>query len=102
MISSFVIKKSSELAGAGCLSSLRDKRLIAVGAPVAEELPRVAHLCDHIEVEIGDDDFVFVTAGLRDDFAAWVAQITLAIEFAYVPQRFFPHPVQHSHKVFVC
>src|SRR6266849_7634020 len=83
----------------GHLSRLRDECLIAVGTPVAEELPRVAHFRDHVEVEIGDHDFIFVAAGLRDDFAPWIAEITLAIEFAYVPRRFFPYPIQCSHKV---
>src|SRR5579859_2403498 len=88
-------------ADSGCFSCLCNQALVAVWAPVAEELPGVAHFCDHVEVEIGDHDFVFVAAGLRDDLAARIAEITLAIEFAYIPRRFFPHPVQRSHKVSV-
>jgi hypothetical protein len=32
-------------------------------------LPDVAHFLDFIEVHVGDDDFVLVTAAFGDDFA---------------------------------
>src|SRR5215472_13598684 len=47
---------------------------------IAEKLPGVAHLCNHIEVEIGHHDFVLVAAGLSDDLAARRAEIALAVK----------------------
>ena len=34
------------------------QRLIAVGTAVAEELPDVAHFGNHVEIKIGDDQFI--------------------------------------------
>src|SRR5260370_40772818 len=62
----------------------------AVGfrAAVAVELPGVADFLDFVEVQFGDEQFILVAAGLLDDFAAWVAEIALAVEFADFPRRF--------------
>ena len=49
------------------LRSLLDQRLVGLGPPIAEELPGVAGLLDHLEVEIGYDDLVLVAAGLDYD-----------------------------------
>src|SRR5258708_2279116 len=57
-------------------------------AAVAVELPGVAGFLDFVEVQFGDEQFILVAAGLLDDFAAWVAEIALAVEFADFPRRF--------------
>src|SRR5258708_13224645 len=57
-------------------------------AAVAVELPGVADFLDFVEVQFGDEQFILVAAGLLDDFAAWVAEIALAVEFTDFPRRF--------------
>src|SRR6266705_5851757 len=57
-------------------------------AAVAVELPGVADFLDYVEVQFGDEPFILVAARLLDDFAAWVAEIALAVEFADFPRRF--------------
>src|SRR6266567_2330197 len=73
--------------GIFCRASARD---FSVGfrAAVAVELPGVADFLDFVEVQFGDEQFILVAAGLLDDFAAWVAEIALAVEFADFPRRF--------------
>src|SRR3989442_14734326 len=65
-------------------------RDFAVGfrAAVAEKLPGGAHLIDLFEVEFGDDKLVLVAGGLRNDFAARVAEVALAVEFPDFPGNF--------------
>src|SRR5213082_88320 len=74
---------------------------VAVGPAVAEELPHTAHLLDHIEVEIGDNDFILVAAGLGDDLSARVAEITLAVELTDGPWLLGPNAVDRAHEVAV-
>src|SRR6266481_2986431 len=69
------------------------QRPIAVWTAVAEELPGITHLSNHVEVQIGDHNFVFAAAGLGDDLAAWIAEIALAIELTDIPRRLFAHTV---------
>src|SRR6266567_7306026 len=57
-------------------------------AAVAVELPCVADFLNFVEVQFGDEQFILVAAGLLDDFAARVAEIALAVEFANFPGRF--------------
>src|SRR5580658_6637513 len=48
---------------------------IRLRAAVAVELPDVAHLLDFVQIQVGDQQFILVAAGLRDDFAARIAEI---------------------------
>ena len=86
--SSFAIGRLWRSQSAACADAggLR-ARDFAVGfrAAIAIELPGRAHFLDFIEIEIGDEQFVLVAAGLRDDFAARIAEITLAVKFADFP-----------------
>src|SRR6185437_1027642 len=82
------IRTRRSIRGGG-RSALGRQRRICLWPAIAEELPDLAHLADHIEVEVRDHDLIFVAAGLRNDFSAWIAEITLAVKFADIP-RLFP------------
>src|SRR5262245_52653090 len=67
--------------------------LVRLGAPVTVELPRAAHLLDHVEIHLGDHQLVFVLAALRQEVAARVDEVARAVELPDVPGRLGPHPV---------
>src|SRR5688572_3774216 len=77
------------------LIDLADIRQRAVGLrpAVAEELPGVADLADHVEIHVVDDELVLVAAGDLLDLAARVDEIALAVEFTDVPGRFLADAV---------
>ena len=68
------------------LSRLRGDRAVAFRPAVAEELPHLTDFRDHVEIEIRDDHFVFIPAGLRDDLAAGIAEVALAVKLADAPR----------------
>src|ERR1700682_5567821 len=68
-----------------CLSH---QRPVAIRTAVAEELPGIPHFGDHVEVEISYQHFVFAPAGLGDDLATRVAEVTLAVKLANIPGGF--------------
>ena len=77
------------------------QRFVHVGPAVAEKLPGLADLGDHVEVEIGGEDLVFVARGLREDLAARIAEIARAVEFADVPRRFGADAVDGADEISV-
>src|ERR1700676_137498 len=52
---------------------------------VAIELPGIAHLLNLIQVQVGDEQLVFVAAGLRHNFSARIAEVALTVELADFP-----------------
>src|SRR4051812_18601532 len=66
---------------------LLHERTVRVGAPIAIELPRAAHLLDHVEIERGHDELVLVLRGAREDLPARVHEVGVAVELADVPRR---------------
>jgi hypothetical protein len=78
-------------------------RDLAVGfrAAVAKELPCVADFLNVVEIEFGDKEFVFVSAGLGDDFSAWIAEITFAVELAYFPRSFGADAIDGGDEILV-
>src|SRR5579862_5501472 len=84
----------------GC-SALRGKRTVALGSAVAKELPHFADFGDHLEVEVGDNDFVFIAACLRDNFAARIAEVTLPVKLSDAPRLFGSHTIDRTDKVAV-
>src|ERR1035437_1660609 len=75
--------------------------LIHVGTAVAEELPGVAYFGDHIEIEVGGEDFVLVAARLREDAAARIAEVALSVEFADIPRSLAAPAVDGAHEIAV-
>src|SRR6266700_6161743 len=80
-------------------SALRGDRPVGFRPPVAEELPHFAYFGDHLEIEIGNYDFVFITTGLSDDLSPRIAKIAFAIEFADAPRLLGPHTINRAHKI---
>src|ERR1700688_4417839 len=83
------------------LSSLRRERPIAFGAAIAEELPNFADFRNHVQVEIGHDYFIFVPTGLRDNFAARIAEVALAVELSDAPRLFDADAIHGADKIAV-
>src|SRR5581483_235859 len=78
---------------------LFDQSFISLRSPVAEELPRVAHLTDHIQVEVGNHERVSIARRLRDDLAARSAEIALPVKLADVPRGFITHAIDRADEV---
>src|SRR6266436_2593155 len=79
--------------------SVCDEGAVGFGAAVAEKLPGVTDLANHVEVDIGNNDGVLVAGRLCDDLPTWVTEITLTIEFADVPRLFMADAIDRSDKV---
>src|SRR5688500_7064756 len=74
---------------------------VGLGPAIAVELPRVSHLLDQAEIEIGDDEFVLIAAADREDLPSRIAEVTLAIELADVPRRFDADAVDRANEISV-
>src|SRR5256885_15276846 len=98
MISSLVMDQFLACSRCG-FAGLRDERFIAVWPAITEELPGVSHLGNHVEVEVGGYDFIFVAAGLGNDFATRGAEVAFAVKLANVPRRLFANPIKGAHKI---
>src|SRR5436190_1921757 len=64
---------------------LRDQLHVTLRPAIAEELPGVADLADHVEIQIGNHERVLVTRPLRNDLPTRIAEVALSVEFADVP-----------------
>src|SRR6202162_2454172 len=80
-------------------SGLRGDRSIAFRPTITEELPDFTNVRDQVQVKVGDHYFVFVPAGLGDNFAARIAEVALAIELPNAPWLFDAHAVDGAHKI---
>src|ERR1700675_1603069 len=94
-------KNKGLLIGGRRLPRLRRQGAIRFRAPVAIELPDLSYFLDHVEIEIGDQHFVFIAAGLGEDLAARIAEVTLAVKLADVPRLFPSDAVDCAHEVAV-
>src|SRR5260370_27531870 len=65
---------------------------IGLGAAVTVELPRVADLLNFVEVQVGDEEFILVAAGLPNNFAARIAKAALSREITHLPETLPAHP----------
>src|ERR1700692_1866313 len=90
----------SSVRGCG-FSRLWWKRTVAFRTPIAEKLPNFANFRNHVEIEIGYNNFIFIPAGLRDNFPARIAEIALSIELTNVPRFFDADTVDGAHKITV-
>src|SRR5712692_6264853 len=70
-------------------------------AAIAVELPGVADFLNFIKIQIGDEELILVAAGLLDDFAARIAEIALAVEFANFPGSFGADTVDGGNEISV-
>src|SRR5436305_1123252 len=83
------------------LNSRFDESVVRVGAPVAEELPRVAHFANFIEVELRGDEGVLVAFRGREHLAARIAEVALPVKLADVPRPFVADAVDRADEVAV-
>src|SRR5918993_4992735 len=74
---------------------------VGLGPPVPIELPRVAHLLNQPEVEIGDDEFIAVAAADREYLPARVAEVALPVELADIPGRFDADAIDRADEIAV-
>src|ERR1022692_903284 len=81
------------------LSGLRGERAVAFRPAIAEKLPHLANFRDHVQVEVGHYHFVFIPAGLSDNFAAWIAEVALAVELTNTPRLLDTHAVDRAHEI---
>src|SRR6266404_329419 len=81
------------------LFSVCDEGAVGFGAAVAEKLPGVTDLANHVEVDVGNNDGILIARRLCDDLSTGVTEITLTIEFADVPRLFMANAIDRSDKV---
>src|SRR5713101_4301629 len=89
-----LVGRLGAFAGAG-------PRDFAVGfrAAVAIELPGIANFLNFVEIQLGDEQFVFVAAGLLDNFAARVAEVAFAVKFADFPGSFGANAIDGGDEI---
>src|SRR4029079_16879803 len=79
-----------------------DEVAVRVGPAVAVELPRVAHLVDHVEVHVAHEQLLVVrVADVADELAARVDEIGLAVEIVVAQILFDADAVDRAHEVAV-
>src|SRR5438270_10544889 len=83
------------------LNSGFDDSVVRVGAAVAEELPRVAHFANLIEVELRGDEGILVALCDREHLPSRIAEVALPVELADVPRSFESDAVDRADEVAV-
>src|SRR5262249_35080951 len=61
--------------------------------------PRVTHFANLVEIEIGDDQRVFIARRFRDKLPARIAEVTLTIKLADVPRLFVTDAIDRADEV---
>src|SRR5690242_8283118 len=82
-----------------CLPALCRQWSIRLRPSIAEELPDFSHFLDHLEIQICDNNFIFVAACLRDDLASRIAKITLPVELSDIPWFLGSNPIDRANKI---
>src|SRR4029077_17097756 len=72
---------------------------VRVGAAIAVELPRAAPFLDPVEAELADDQLVLVLAPARQDLAARIDEVRVAVELTDVPRRLGADAVDRADEV---
>src|SRR6267378_7005732 len=98
-----MVSARSNLVGRLGIFSGASARDFSVGfrAAVAVELPGVADFLNFIEIQLRDEQFILIAAGLLNDFPARVAEIALAVEFADFPGSLRADTVDGRDKISV-
>ena len=65
---------------------------------IPEELPPVADLPDHIQVKIGNDNFIPVFTALAQKLSLWIDKITGTVELTEFPGLLKPHAIVGADK----
>src|SRR6185369_12250347 len=77
------------------------ERSVRVGTAVAEELPRVAHFANLVEIEICDDECVFIARRFGHKLSARIAEVTLPVKLADVPRMLVSDAIDCADEVTV-
>src|SRR5215470_6792640 len=85
----------------GRFSCLGHQWPVAVRTAITEELPDIAHLGNHVQIEVSHHNFILVPARLGDDLTSRIAEVTLAVKLANIPRRFASNSVDRSDKISV-
>ena len=72
---------------------------VRVWTSIPEKLPCVPHFADHIEIEIGNDERVFIARRLRDKLPARIAEVTLSVKLADVPRLFVTDAIDRADEI---
>src|ERR1017187_9131006 len=75
--------------------------LVRLGTTVAIKLPNVAHFANHVQVQVGDDHCILVTRTFRDNLAARIGEVALAVEFTKVPGFLRPDAIDGADVEYV-
>src|SRR5437868_3880740 len=76
-----------------------DERAVCVGPAVAEELPRVTYFANLIEIEICNDQRVFVTRRFCDKLSARIAKVTLTVKLTDVPRLLVTDAIDRTDEI---
>src|SRR6266436_6709843 len=82
-------------------AALVGQNAVTLRPPIPKELPHFANFENHVQVKVRHQHIIFVAAGLREDLAPRIAEITLAIELANAPWLLFAHAVDGPDKITV-
>jgi hypothetical protein len=64
-------------------------------------LPNISDFFDHVEIKVGNQQFIFIFLCSSKDLSAWIHKIRGAIKLSQVPGLFFTHPIDTAHEVTV-
>src|SRR3954454_21815242 len=74
---------------------------VRIRPAIPEELPRVAHFADLVEVELRGDECVFVAIGDGEELSARIDEVALSIKLADVPRSFESDAIDRADEVAV-
>src|SRR5437868_3427006 len=81
------------------MNSICNERAVCVRPAVAEELPRVAHFANLVEIEICDDQRVFVARRFCDKLPTRIAEVTLTVKLTDVPRLLVTDAIDRSDEI---
>src|SRR6185369_7363853 len=72
---------------------------VCVGTAIAEELPRVAHFANLVEIEICDDERVFIAWRFGHKLPARIAEVTLPVKLTDVPRVLVSDAIDRADEI---
>src|SRR5437762_9665357 len=96
VMSGFNVKANSNI------NSLLHQIPIRLGTAVAEELPDVANFLNLVEVQVRDNNFLFVPRSLGNNLSPRRAEITLTVKLSDIPGLLAADTIDGADKISVC
>src|SRR6516225_2032251 len=75
------------------------QRFVSLRAPIPIKLPGGTYFFDRLQIQISYQNLVLVTAGLSDDLAARVAEVTLSVKLSGIPGPLVTHAINGANKI---